>query len=79
MTLANDQNRQSAKRAARISGICAAARDLHVSRQHIWAVLNKRRESKPLVARFRAWRHQQSVASKTTSVPSPKAKTNTSK
>lgn len=37
-----------------IPGICADARELGVSRMHLWAVLSGRRESDGLVARYRA-------------------------
>jgi hypothetical protein len=41
-------------RSKRIAGICAAAKRLGVTRGHLWAVLTNRRESVPLLARFRA-------------------------
>jgi hypothetical protein len=41
-------------RSKRIAGICSAAKTLGVTRGHLWAVLTKRRESKPLLARYRA-------------------------
>jgi hypothetical protein len=44
--------RKLKSRARRIKGICAAAESLHVTRQHLWAVLKDRRESKPLLTRY---------------------------
>lgn len=52
-------------RGKRTKGICAAAHDLAVSRQHLWAVLNKHRESKPLMARFRAWKRERATPTPT--------------
>ena len=69
VTLAKEHVRQSAKRGARISGIVASASDLGVSRQHLWAVLTKRRESKPLLGRYRAWRAARVNSPKTTTHP----------
>lgn len=39
-----------------ITGIVADARALGVSRMHLWAVLNGRRESEPLLARYASLR-----------------------
>lgn len=39
-----------------IPGICADARRLGVSRMHLWAVLSGRRESVPLMRRYRELR-----------------------
>lgn len=42
-------------RSSRNPGITIAAKNLGVTRTHLWAVLNGRRESKPLVKRWNAW------------------------
>lgn len=47
------------KRAPRIAGICRAANELSVSRQHLQAVLANRRESKPLLDRYRELKRQE--------------------
>jgi hypothetical protein len=46
-------------RAKPVKGICAAAEALGVTRGHLWAVLTHRRESKPLIARYRVWKREQ--------------------
>lgn len=43
---------------ARFPGITIAAADLGVTRVHLWAVLSGKRESKPLLARWKAWLKQ---------------------
>lgn len=40
---------------ARFPGITHAAADLGVTRAHLWAVLAGKRESKPLLARWKSW------------------------
>ncbi len=47
------QNNRQRKSALRFPGIVRAARLLRVSRGHLWLVLSGRRESKPLLARYR--------------------------
>lgn len=42
-------------RNARFPGITLAAADLNVTRNHLWAVLAKKRESQPLLKRWNAW------------------------
>lgn len=46
-----------------IPGIVADARALGVSRVHLWMVLNGRRESAPLLARYAALKRSEGVAS----------------
>lgn len=43
---------------ARYPGITLAATDLGVTRTHLWQVLSGNRESKPLLARWKAWLKQ---------------------
>lgn len=43
----------------RFKGICADAIALNVTRVHLWKVLTGRRESKPLLARYRNWKRRQ--------------------
>lgn len=43
---------------SRHPGISLAAADLGVTRTHLWAVLNHKRESKPLLARWQQWLKQ---------------------
>lgn len=40
---------------ARFPGISLAATDLGVTRSHLWQVLAGKRDSKPLMARWKAW------------------------
>jgi hypothetical protein len=40
---------------ARFPGISLAATDLGVTRSHLWQVLAGKRESKPLLARWKTW------------------------
>lgn len=40
---------------ARFPGISLAAAELGVSRNHLWQVLSGKRESKPLMSRWKAW------------------------
>lgn len=40
---------------SRFPGISLAAADLGVTRAHLWAVLNGRRDSKPLLSRWNEW------------------------
>jgi len=42
------------KRAPRIRGICAAARDLNVTRQHLALVIHGKRQSPDLLKRYQA-------------------------
>jgi len=42
-------------RGARYPGVTIAARDLGVSRYHLWAVISGRRESKPMLKRWNQW------------------------
>lgn len=53
-----DKRKTAVRRETRhvIPGICADARRLGVSRMHLWAVLTGRRESEPLMRRYRAFR-----------------------
>jgi hypothetical protein len=42
-------------RHARFPGSATAARDLGVSRNHLWQVISGRRVSAPLLKRWKAW------------------------
>jgi hypothetical protein len=46
------------KQAPRIKGICDAALALGVTRQHLALVIRKKRASRSLLKRYRAWRLQ---------------------
>jgi hypothetical protein len=52
------------QRAPHIRGICADAATLGVHRCHLWFVLTGRRESKPLMRRYRALKEQQARTAK---------------
>jgi hypothetical protein len=52
-TYINGAPHQSLK--ARFPGITVAARELGVTRAHLWAVLSGHRDSKPLLARWKEW------------------------
>lgn len=56
VTMSSATNSTKLNRTARIAGICADADALGVTRQHLQAVLTGKRESKPLLARYRALR-----------------------
>jgi hypothetical protein len=45
-----------------VAGICQAAAQLGVTRQHLWCVLSGQRESKPLTARYGEWKRKQEGA-----------------
>ena len=45
------------------NGITRDAKELGVTRQHLWAVVTHRRESKPLLGRYRALKRSQRQAS----------------
>lgn len=42
-------------KAARYPGVTIAARDLGVTRYHLWAVISGRRKSAPLLKRWHQW------------------------
>lgn len=52
-TYTNGVPHQSLK--SRHPGISIAAPELGVTRAHLWAVLNGKRDSKPLMGRWNAW------------------------
>jgi len=54
VTVSDSNDCRNRKRGASIAGICAAAANLGVSRQHLWAVLRGHRQSAPLLARYKA-------------------------
>lgn len=57
--MVTDTKPKSAWARKRHVGMVADACALKVSRFHLWAVLTNRRESKPLLARYRALKLQQ--------------------
>jgi hypothetical protein len=59
MVTATTQRKRPAKLGKRHKGIVADAAELSVTRQHLFAVLTKRRSSPTLMARYRALPSQQ--------------------
>jgi hypothetical protein len=71
VTVKRSSNAGRETRSKRIAGICSAARALGVTRGHLWAVLTQRRDSKPLIARYRALK--KSTTDENASHPNSKA------